>query len=357
MTTLFERLTGILTKNGPKHVCVNIPRDHVADPQYDDEPLVAGKHYFRLWLNEMYLEKEVDWFRTWIPVAHSLVLFQFGDQKIEIPHVAGPSHIKDLDESNLQRVINLHHPMTPLMPFDGGTVEVVVALVAMKGKDFVSAVTKVLGDLSNLLMAPQLSSALSIAMPVASGMQDLLGGESGQIHLGVHTTFSGQSGGAARLRAGHIAVIRGIERDYPPEKLWVKDGRLRFGDSLNGSVPLTGVTHLLLQLEGQTERDDWRALKSITDSFAECLKYLAEGEVEKAKDAMGRTLLLVRMSPDLTRAHRAAAAVALREEFEEARTNGLGAIPSGVGSLDEILKRRPSNSGDEEPSLESLFSD
>lgn len=356
--TLFERLTQLFTKDAQKYAYLPIARDHVANPTYLDEPLVPGKHYFRLWLSELYLAKEVDWFRTWIPVAHSLVVFQFGDQKIEIPHIAGPSHIKDLDESHLQRVISLSHPMTSLMPFDGGIVEVVIALVAMKGKDFVGAVTKVLGDLSKLLMAPQLSSALSIAIPVASGVQDLLGGESGQIHLGIHQSFTGTAGGGAILRGGYIAIIRAPEASYPREKLWVCDGRLRFGNTLAASEPLTGITHMLLQLEGQTERDDWHALKTISDAFAEALKYLAEGEDDKAKDAFRRTLFLIKTSPDLTRAHRSIVATALKEEFEEARAAGFGAVPLSDRTLAQIVARRapPIDAiALSEPTLESLF--
>jgi hypothetical protein len=356
--TLFDRLTQLFSKNAQKHVYAPIPRDHVADADYSDEPLVAGKHYFRLWLKEMFLEKEVDWFRTWIPMAHSLVVFQFGNQKLEIPHVAGPTHIKDLDEGHLQNVISLNHPMTSLMPFDGGVVEVVIALVGMKGKDFAAAVTKVLGDLSKLLMQPQLSSALSIALPVATGVQDLLGGESGQIHLGVHQSFTGKAGGGASLRGGYIAVIRGSEAEYPPKRLWVANGGLRIGDSLAGSQPLTGVTHMLLQLEGQTERDDYRSLTSISDAFEDCLKQLSEGAEDKAKDAFRQTLFLVKTSPDLTRAHRVTVAAALREEFEQARQDGLASVRSSERSLSEIIRRRAPNAQDvqlRDESLESLF--
>jgi hypothetical protein len=356
--TLFERLTQIFTKDATKYAHVLIPRDHVENPGYPELELEAGKHYFRLWLNEMFLKKEVDWFRSWHPVAHSLVVFQFGDQKIEIPHVAGPSHIANLDEGHLENVIQLDHAMTTLMPFDGGLVEVVVALVAMKGKDFVAAVTKVLGDLSKLLMAPQLSSSLSIAMPIASGIQDLLGGESGAIHLGIHQSFTGKGGGGGILQNGYIAVVRGDPKVYSKERLWVKGNRLHMGDSLAKAELLTGVTHMLFRLEGQTERDDWRGLKTISDSFAEALKALSESDEDKAKDAFRRTLLLVRMSPDLTRSHRSLVASALKEEFEEARKQGFGAVPMSARSLEDVVKRRATPGALlSDVQLETLFSE
>jgi hypothetical protein len=356
---LSERLAQLFSKNATHLARIAIARDHVKDADYSDEPLESGKHYFRLWLTEMFLTKEVDWFRRWYPMAHSLVVLQFGDQQIEIPHIAGPSHLKDVDEAHLERFVTLDHPMTGLMPFNGGLVEVAVALLAMKGQDYIASVGKVLGDLSKLLIAPQLSGVLNIALPVASGIEDLLGGQSGEIHLGLNQSFTGKDGGGANvLRGGYFAVVRGREADYPAAQLWVVENRLRRGPTLSESTPLEGVTYMLFRIESQTNRDDFRSLKSIADPFKEALRYLAEGDEDKATDALRRTLLLVRTSPDLTRAHRSAVASALREEFDEAKREGLGAVSPGAVSLDEIVRRRAGSVDDalaRAPSLQRLF--
>jgi hypothetical protein len=354
---LSERLTQLFSKDATHLARIAIARDHVKDATYSDEPLESGKHYFRLWLTEMFLTKEVDWFRRWYPMAHSLVILQFGDQQIEIPHIAGPSHLKDVDEAHLERFIALDHAMTGLVPFNGGLVDIAVALLAMKGQDYSASIGKVLGDLSKLLVAPQLSSVLNIALPVASGIEDLLGGQSGEIHLGLSQSFTGKDGGGANvLRGGYFAVVRGREADYPAPELWVVENRLRQGTTLANSTPLEGVTYMLFRLESQTNRDDFRSLKSIADPFKEALKYLSEGDEAKATDALRRTLLLVRMSPDLTRAHRAAVSAALREEFDEAKKEGIGAVSLGV-DIDDVVRRR-AGSVDEahpSPSLQQLF--
>jgi len=339
--SLFDKLKDLFTKDAQKYAYVAIPRDHVNNPGFSGEPLQAGKHYFRLWLAEMFLEKEVDWFRTWHPVAHSLVVFQFGHQNIEIPHLAGPSHLNGVNESNLEKLIPLNYAMTTLMPFNGGVVEVVAALVAMQGQDYIGSVIKVLGDLSKLLVVPQLSGALNIALPIAAGVQDLLGGSTGRIHLGVHQSFTGDGGGGSNiLRSGYIAVIRGSEQDYPAARLWIDQDRLRIGGSLDQSALLTGVTHLLFRIESRTDRDDWGGLKDISDAKNEALKYLGEAEPEKAESALKRAILLCRQSPDLTRADRNRVSLALKEEFDEARKSGLGAIPVAERSLESIVARR-----------------
>lgn len=337
---LLDRLMDLFSKETQKYVYTPIPRDHVHDPQYIDEPLEGGKHYFRLWLSEMFLEKEVDWFRTWHPMAHSLIVFQFGQQSIEIANVAGDAKLKGISQTDLQKIIQLNYNMTALMPFNGGVVELITALVAIKGGDTIASVIKVLGDLSNMLVVPQLSSALNLALPIASGVQDLIGGADGRIHLGVHQSLTGKAGGGANvLRPGYFAVIRGNEDEYPVGKLWVKNDQLRFGNTQETSIPLSGVTYMLFRIESRTERDDWKGLKDIQEAFDQALKSLGGAE-EAIKSAFARVMVMVMTSPDLTQADRTRVARALREEFEQARGAGLGAIPVEERSVESVVRRR-----------------
>ena len=161
------------------------------------------------------------------------------------------------------------------------------------------------------------------------------------------------------MRPGYIAVIRGSQREYPPERLWIANDQLRIGATQESSEPLTGVTYMLFRIEARAERDDWTGLKDISDSFKEALKYLGESDEEKAKLAFNRAAMLARMSPDLTRADRGRVALALKEEFEEARNSGLGAVPTADRALEGIIGRR-AISVDEalanEPSLFALLS-
>jgi hypothetical protein len=358
---LLESLKGLFTKEAAKYVYLPIARDHVNDPKYAPEPLEAGKHYFRLWLAEMYLKKEVDWFKTWHPVVHSLVRFQFGTQTVEIPHVAGATQLKDVTEHNLEKVISLNYPMTTLMPFNGGVVEVMTALLAMEGKkNFVNSVIKVLGDLSGLLVVPQLSAALAVAQPIANGVQDLLAGQNGSLHLGLHQAFTSEGGGGDNeLRPGYIAVILGTEQGYSKDEIWVEQDRLRKGKSFETSRPLIGVTYMLFRIESRLERDDWRGLTNIAEAFQEALKNLLDEDTEKAELSLKKAILLVRASPDLTKADRTRISLALKEEFEEAKTSGLGAVAVEERSLEAVIQRRASSVEDAasegEPSLEKLF--
>lgn len=357
--SLLDKLKSIFSADAQKRAYVWIPYDHIENASFADEPLQAGRHYFRLWLTEMFLDKRVDWFREWYPMAHTLVSFQFGDQNLQVPHVAGANQLKDVTEENLNKMVSLNHQLTTLMPFNGGVVEVVAALLAMKGKDYIASVVKVMGDLSKLLVTPQLSTAFGIALPIASGVQDLLGGGSGKMQLGMHQAFVGDGGtGANVLRAGYFAVIDGNAVDYPAAAFWVRSGRLHHGAGLAACQEFEGASHLLFHVELRDKRDDWMGLKNIQESYQEAIRQLGEGEAEKADLAIKRAMVLSRTSPDLTRADRNRVALAVKEDYEQAKGGGLGALPSSQRNLASVMERRAisvESALEEEPSWEKLL--
>ncbi len=358
---LWEMISGWVKKDARKYIYVPIPPDHVKDAKSVGAPLEAGKHYFRIWLAELYLKREREWFKSWYPAVHSLVRFQFGTQVVEIPHIAGPLHLKGVNDENLERAIQLNHNLTTLMPYNGGVVEVAAGLLAMEGKNYLNAAMKVMGDLSGLLVVPQLSAALAMAAPIANGLQELLSGGSGQMDLGLHQSFTGAGGGGANeLRPGYIAIVLADESRYDRKQFWVEDDRLRYGVSPETSQPLTGVTHMLFRIESRTERDDWMGLKTIVDARDEAHKAIAEGNSAQADFAIKRTLFLVRTLPDLTRADRQRIAAALKDEFDEARSGFEADVK--VKPLETVIKDRAlkidvnESLKQPEPSLEEIFS-
>jgi hypothetical protein len=343
---LWETITGLVKKDAKKYLYVPIPASHVAGAPQDNAPLEAGKNYFRLWVTEMYLKKERDWFKSWYPVVHSMIRFQFGSEVVEIPNIAGPMHLKGVTDSNLEHAIQLNYNLTTLMPYNGGIVEMAAGLLAMEGKNYLTSAIKVMGDLSGLLVVPQLSAALAIAKPIATGVQDLLSGGNGEMALGLHQAFTSAGGGGANdLRAGYIAVLLADESKYDKNQFWVAEDRLRYGATQAASQPLTGVTHMLFRIESRTERDDWMGLATIVQARNEALKAIAE-ESDQADTAIKRTMLLVRTSPDLTRADRKRIADALNSEFNEAKglPESVGAQPT-FGAL--VAKHIQSVSADE----------
>lgn len=333
-------------KESGKYKYVSIDAAHVLSDDEGtpaDESFTAGNHYFRLWLVEMFLKNDREWFTSWHPAVHAAINFRFGDSDELVTRVAGQTLLPSLDTQNLNRVVGLNYQMTPLVPFNGGVIELSAGLLAIAGKNEVKSFLKVLGDFSNLLMVPQLSTALAIATPLANGLAELVGATENKLTLGLHQTWTGGSGGAAQLRAGYFAVILADDNQLEDRKLWVEKGRLKYGDTLAAARPLSGYHYMLFRLERRSERDDWDSLTAIQEPYDKAIEMLRVGNAVQA-DAYIRTAKAAAFTAkELTRnvdqrrvvkqleLRYAEAQEALQQNaFDEASATGLGSVMQGA---------------------------
>jgi len=294
--------------------------------QADATALKAGEQYFRLWLVQMFLKNDRAWFASWHPAVHSAVTFTFGSETQVVTNVAGPSQLKDVKPDNLDRFITFNRPLTTLLPFNGGTVAVDAGLLAMQGQNDVRDLIKVMGDFGSLLAVPQLSATVKIAAPLAEAVGSLVGATNGTVMLGLNQTFSSEGGGAeAVLRAGYYAVVDATEKELPPEKFGVHADQLWHGDD---RMPLTGFNYLLFRIERRDTRDDWDALTTIREPYAEAVKTLQLGNVEQAEAHLRRAITAALNASELTKnVDRRLVVTQLKTRFEQDKKDlGAGAF-------------------------------
>lgn len=317
----------------------------------DYQPLVAKKHYVRLWLAEMFLRKQVDWGQQQFPAVHSMVTFTFGSDSVQVPNVADGSKVGLNDDGKGGLVAN-NFVLTPLIPFSGGIIDLSAGLAAIKGQNHLQGFIKVLGDFSTLLAAPQLSSVLNVAAPLAGGMQALFGG--GGSHLSFHDAFT--SGGSG----GYIAVIRAPENQVDGSRLRVVADRLREGADAASSVPFERCDHMLLRLQVLAERDDWETLTFIREPMAKAAEALGAGRDEEAKTFFRATILAVHGARELTEADRTRAKLKLKDDFAamQSEFGASGLIAGQAWSLARSMRGAlgiDAAMARTEPSLEEMF--
>jgi len=361
--SLWDTLETVVATESEHYVYARLPADHIhpappgsADLDYDTA-LETEKHYLRVWLSEMCLAHDRKWCSTWHPVAHSSVRLQFGGYlgrptTVDIPHVAGPLHLDGVGTANLDEVVQLNHPLTALLPFRGGDVEVTAGLLAMKGRDHLETTLGILGELSGLLAVPQLSAALVVIGPLASGLEKLVGATDGRMHLGLHDTWVGRGGTAPNiLKPGYLVVARTTADRLPPAELWVRDGRLCRGASLDHAGPLTGVTYMLLRIEGRAERDDWSALTTLASLRDMALEHLLRGDEGAASTALTAARMAALRAPELTRIDALRVATQLVREHEEV------AAELGRRSARSPMERTFAELMAEAPSVEEVWAE
>jgi len=345
LVELFRREAQHLTQ-------VVLPPDHVSPPLPSAAPIVANKSYFRLWVDQMFLRYDRNVFKTWYPAVQSLTTFSFGNSpSVEVAQIAGPSRLKDVDQAHLDRVISLNLPLTPLVPFTGGDVGIVVGLVEMQASDPVQRFLGVVSSFAELVALPQLSMALNIAGKVSSGVEEVLGVGSQNLMLGLQRTYVGAGGaGPNDLRPGYIALLNRPDDPTFNSQLWVKDGRLFSGGDLNGAQELTGVDYMLLRIEAREHRDDWETLQPLKEYYDQAKQALTQalGLVDEKRDAkiaeadfsMNRALGVIVSSPDLTDEDRFTVLKALKDHYtkvKEALSTRALRVPS-LPALAEIAE-------------------
>ena len=188
---LLDTLKDVWAREAPFYVVHDVPAAAVQPAGDTGAPCQAGTHYFRLWLAEMRLAQDQTWFTTRHPAVHSLVRLRFGDEDVELPRLSGPMTLPGLDQAHLGAVVHLDHPLTPLLPYNGGIVELSAGLVALEGTRVLGEFVKAIDAVTQVLVQPPLSSAVAAVGPVTRAVQTLFGAGAGRQHLGVHLAYAG----------------------------------------------------------------------------------------------------------------------------------------------------------------------
>jgi hypothetical protein len=278
----------------------------------DEQPLQPYESYFRVWLCEMFLANSRHWFRDWYPAVQASVRLKFGDQD-DVTF----STVARAPQEGLARGVHINYPITDLLPFNGGMVEVEVALLALQGTDFLDTTIGILEGFSGLVTAP-LGQALGIAEKVADGMRELLGATDGQVHLGFHQAFSTSGGGGQNVLAGgYLAVILATPDDLDAARLTVHDDRLHYQPQPEAPAePLHGFDYMLLRIETRRERDDWR-LQPIEEPLNKAIEALIKGDAKQATSFKKLAMIAALQSPDLAVHDRRRVAKAIKDELAQ----------------------------------------
>ena len=313
--SLWDALTGWIDNDSQQMISKVIDPKTNIDPPVNDVGIVAGQHYIRLRLADMFLTKQVAWFKSWYPAVHSVVRFDFGNRSLEVPNIADSTRV-GMQQGGQGDVVARNFVLTPTIPFNGGIVSLNAGLVAIEGKNYLNSFLKTLGNFAGLLGVAQLSAALNVAQPLALGLQELFGAGQNHLHLGMYNSYAEKE-----LKAGYIVVIRATETQVKDtSKLWVVADQLRTGNSLKQNTPFTGYDYMLFRVEVFDKRDDWEQLTAIQNPFQAAIRALHNtSDTSQAIHYLRTALLEASQSPELTKADRRRVVDSLKEQFEQAK--------------------------------------
>ncbi len=273
-----------------------------------------GEDYFRLVLAEMYLKDDKHWLRDVYPVVHSLVTLTYADQQVELPYVAGPGNMQNMTSSNLSTFLSLNHPLTGLLPYRGGKVNLQAGLLAVPGSDTVGSLLKVLGDFAGMLVIPQLSTAIQVASKVSEGLQSIVNPASGTLHVGLQQAF-GDGGTSVPFASGYHVAIAAPPGTVDPSKLRVVNGRLQYGPPGTRDPVWGTFDYMLFKIEAISSRSDWASFTTINTQLNAAATALAEKDKVKALAYLESAKLAAVTSPDFSQVDKYRVAEAIGRQY------------------------------------------
>ncbi|HLL31982.1 MAG TPA: hypothetical protein VK403_13395 [Allosphingosinicella sp.] len=315
MAGLFDWLGKLVRDDAEHKTQIRIGVDHVLIPGHESILLAAEQHYVRLWLVEMFLRENTSWFTKRYPLTYSLVETNAGGKATEFANVSGKNRL-EIKQTDLGRSLLYNYPMTPLLPFKGGTISLDCGLVSMTASNVVTKFAGVVSEFAGKLGGAQIAAATDIASSIASSVQDLLGAGDAVSKLYYHNAFTGAEGGAP-LTSGYIFLSEKVEGKVDPARLWVTSDGVREGNRGGPLQPLDPQDYLLIQIECVSERDDYRAFSYISEPFEQALDAKGEGDDAKGQLLLRQAKRAVQRSADFTKVDAKRIAAALDKAYSD----------------------------------------
>ncbi|MFC7530847.1 hypothetical protein [Actinoplanes sp. GCM10030250] len=300
-------------------------------------PVRPYRGYLRLWLSEMSLAQDRRSATDRYPALQASVRLSFaGSPGTVLPTVIRPP--QGQEGPGIRRDI----PLTALLPYAGGTVDLQVALLDVAGNDDLAMALDIVGEFSSLL-TPPLSTVAAVAGKVANGINRIdermeAGGQRPVLALQRSLTADAQG-----LQPGHLVGALATTGELPAGSFTVSHGRLV--DTGSGE-PIAGLDHLVLRLEVMPERDDWRFPEwDVLIGQAQEAQLL--GQADRFQQIRADVLTRVVLSADLTPDDRRRVARLIRDELDsfslgaagEERTVTVGGLVETHGLPDAMTVR------------------
>ncbi|MDF5728955.1 MAG: hypothetical protein PUP92_13255 [Rhizonema sp. PD38] len=90
--SIFQSVSETFSREAKKYKTLFLPKNRV-DIDYDDTPILVGEGYCCIWLEDMSIAKDVDWFKQRYPVVHGAVRFNHSSDLVTIPYIAAPGQL------------------------------------------------------------------------------------------------------------------------------------------------------------------------------------------------------------------------------------------------------------------------
>lgn len=326
--------------SGTRKFYGTVPDSQIRDASYDPKPVTKDKDYFSIRLCEMFLKNKANFISGFVPMAITLNIFDYAGAKRSIPVLVGNQMLREIEQYVKNQDIEFKNvPIIGPVPCTGNDVSLFVGLYRVAVNNLAKSLFGVVQRLIGAFDIADLSSYLNIAERIGDGLAGLIGLPEVEMRFGTMDTFT-MSGSTMRDR--YLLFINSAETDIDQDKIWVKNGRLYEGDSIDSNAPYTGQDYCLVRIERLESRPDIDKLP-FHRLYIDSKGKIWEGNLPEAFRLFHTLVRSLSCSPDLTAEDRSALIETYLVNFEQEKENYAtftGRLKKGSGPFRKGSKLR-----------------
>jgi hypothetical protein len=320
----------------------DISLDHVVNYKPDQTSFLADQHYFQVYINEMYLTNEREWFKVYDPMVFVVSEFIY-DKKIEtVPFVIGSSMLKQFGREIPKGMIFSDTRTIGPTPFRGGNFALAVILYKSARKNYLNEILTLIENVCNIMpVASMIGMYLKTAKVAMSGMEKLL--DMGDIVPLVGHRREFTSGQTIPFTPGYYVIMDLPESHQNDYELWVKDRRLFYGNDPQNLEPFRDADYILYSITQSNERDDISTLPfyPLYQNTIDEADTANEDKWQTAKVNLINLYKSLMLSPDLTLTNARSLRARYRREVKDTHDHAVNTAVMGKkeGSKESSLMK------------------
>lgn len=247
-----------------------------------NKPFKADESYFSIWVNEMFLYNEREWFNKYEPIVYTNTEFQYGTQKkVESPFVVGRTMLADKKIPVSQGTLFRNTEVAGVHPYAGDKLTLYLVLSQYKSVDYLEKTLRLVEKISGIFndnVRAILEKVSGMALVIKEGIESFHDSPNVRPVLGKREEFSAQ---VKDIMPGYFALINMPENEISADQFFVKEDKLFYGNSLKDCEPYRESDYVLYSLINVPARQDENTLP-FHQVFLDLKK--ATGEVGRVKD-------------------------------------------------------------------------
>lgn len=305
MITLFTKALNTLRQGKtPDYFYGRLPVSQLIDPVADERAIRPNRDYFQIKLAQMRIAHQRAYWTSYSPVGVASTAFKYGGEDLTVPVIFNGRQDCQAAGTNTTDCLDLlNNTIIGPVPYLGGDVCCQMSLLRLTTDDLARRLLDTLGNISKSFNVPELNSYVSVIRKIDQGIDQLSGSANLKPVIGCRTVFNDSDRSSFPFQSGYILHANIDPAKLRPERLWIRESQLFWGDSAETALSSPDFDYYLVKIDRCTGRSDYTTLPFYR-LWHETVNALLEGRENKARIFLIETNKAINNSADLTASHK-----------------------------------------------------